>query len=51
MIQKCDYLLNNPDILKQKQINMYNNSKKYFTSIPITRYFLYNILLNKEFIN
>ena len=51
MIQKCDYLLNNPDILKQKQINMYNNSKKYFTSIPITRYFLYYILLNKEFIN
>ena len=51
MIQKCDYLLNNPEILKNKQKKMYENTLKYFTSVPITRYFLYNIFLNKEFIN
>lgn len=48
MIEKCNYLLNNPNILKEKQHNMYNKALKYFTSMSVTRYFLYNI--QKHFI-
>jgi hypothetical protein len=43
MIQKCNYLLQNPTILDKKRKNMYDNAIKYFTAIPITRYFLWNI--------
>ena len=44
MIQKCKYLLQNPEILEQKREECYNNAIKYFTSEPIARYFLWNII-------
>lgn len=43
LVKKIEILLNNSDLLKIKTEECYNNSKKYFTSIPIARYFLYNI--------
>ena len=44
MIQKCEYLLQNPEILEQKRKECYENAIKYFTPEPIARYFLWNIL-------
>lgn len=43
LVKKIEILLNNSDLLKIKTEECYNNSKKYFTPIPIARYFLYNI--------
>ncbi len=44
MIQKCKYLLQNPEILEQKRKECYENAVKYFTTEPIARYFLWNII-------
>jgi hypothetical protein len=43
LIEKITYLLNNPKILEAKRQKSYQNALKYFTSVPITRYFLFNI--------
>lgn len=43
LVKKIEILLNDSNLLKIKREECYNNSKKYFTSIPISRYFLYNI--------
>lgn len=49
LTQKIFYLINNPNILSEKKEKMYKNAIKYYTSIPITRYFLWNIInSNKE---
>lgn len=44
MVQKCEYLLENPDFLEEKRDECYKNAMKYFTSEPIARYFLWNII-------
>lgn len=44
LIERITYLLNNPNILEEKRQKSYKNAVKYFTSIPITRYFLFNLL-------
>ena len=40
---KILYLLNNPEKLEFYRNEMYENAIKYYTSIPIARYFLWNI--------
>jgi hypothetical protein len=40
MIERIKFLLDNSDILEEKRKQCYNGALKYFTSIPITRYFL-----------
>lgn len=44
LIERCEYLLQNPEILEQKRKESYENAIKYFTSEPIARYFLWNII-------
>jgi hypothetical protein len=44
MIDKCKYLLENPDVLEEKRVKCHEKAMKYFTSEPITRYFLFSIL-------
>jgi len=44
MIKKCEYLLERPDFLEEKRKECYENGMKYFTSEPIARYFLWNII-------
>lgn len=44
LIKKCDFLLSNLDFLETKRKNFYEKAMKYFSSIPIARYFLWNIL-------
>ena len=46
MIEQCEKLLKNPAILEQKRKECYGNAIKYFTSEPIARYFLLNIINN-----
>ena len=48
LIDNCEYLLKNQNILEEKRQMSYKNALKYFTSVPITRYFLFNI---SKFIN
>jgi hypothetical protein len=43
LFDKCSYLLLNPLELQKKKEKMFSNAMKYFTSIPITRYLLWNI--------
>ena len=44
MIQKCQFLLQNQEILEEKRKECYENGIKYFTAEPIARYFLWNII-------
>lgn len=43
MFNICKFLIDNPKILNKKTKESCNNGIRYFTSLPITRYFLYNI--------
>tara|TARA_B100001093_G_scaffold329155_1_gene314152 strand:+ start:1103 stop:2158 length:1056 start_codon:yes stop_codon:yes gene_type:complete len=43
LINKCNLLLNNKDFLNEKAKECHKNAEKYFTSEPITEYFLSNI--------
>jgi hypothetical protein len=42
-MNKIVYLLKNPKALEFYKNKMYENALKYYTSLPITRYFLWNI--------
>lgn len=42
-LNKIVYLLKNPKALEFHKNKMYKNAMKYYTSLPITRYFLWNI--------
>ena len=44
LITKSDYLLSNLNVLENKRKNFYEKAMKYFSSTPIARYFLWNIL-------
>lgn len=44
MINKCNILLSNPKDLEKMRIKMHMNAMRYFTSEPLARYFLWNIL-------
>jgi len=44
LVNKCEFLLKNPDILERKREECYEKAMKYFTSVPIARYFLWNII-------
>ena len=48
MVKRCKYLLQHQNILENKREQCYQNALKYFTSIPITRYFLFNISEKKD---
>lgn len=43
LIDRCTHLLHNKYELEEKRKKCYEGALKYFTSIPITRYFLFNI--------
>lgn len=44
LIQKCSNLLSDMNLIEKERQIIYNNAIKYFTSKPITRYFLNKIL-------
>ena len=44
MIERCNYLLQNLELLEEKRKECYENAIKYFTSVPIAKYFLWNII-------
>ena len=43
LLDRCDFLLQNPEILEQKRKECYDNAMKYFTSDAIARYFLWKL--------
>jgi len=46
LIEKSDHLLNNLNFLETKRKLVYDRAMKYFSSVPIARYFLWNIVKN-----